>query len=99
MIDKDGRFEYSGVAKITRKGDRVFIYPNPVSSRLYFNYSNAQNNASAELYSIDGKKLMSIKLGVNSTQASFDVSGLKNGSYFLTLRNGEVINSIKFIKQ
>ncbi|NJN50219.1 MAG: T9SS type A sorting domain-containing protein [Polaribacter sp.] len=71
------------------------MYPNPTTNMLTI--SAKENISSAEVYSILGKKVMSVE--VNNTSKTFDVSGLTNGVYLIKYNVNNKVGTAKFVKQ
>jgi glucuronoarabinoxylan endo-1,4-beta-xylanase len=70
--------------------NKLVIYPNPASDKLYIQTSD--DIANANVFDISGKLLISKVLqGVDN---EIDISSLKNGMYFINI-NGEVNKFIK----
>ena len=70
------------------------IYPNPTSNTLHF---SAEDSVSLELFSIAGKKLLSIPEEKSSHQV--DLSGFKSGHYILhVFQDGALLGTEKIIK-
>lgn len=66
--------------------DNVTIYPNPSNDKIY--YSNPTFKVvTAELFTIDGKKMENIKL--DPSNSSIDIKGLAEGIYFIHLSNDQ----------
>ena len=77
------------------------IYPNPVRTELYVEFSALRNESlNIELFDINGKVLkkniQQIKSGKNKLNLSTLISGLKPGSYFLNISSNH-FNIIKKI--
>ncbi len=72
------------------------LYPVPVKDDLYFNSNLSENNV-INIFSIDGRKIMSVKQ--TNTENKINVSSLSEGIYILKLSgdNGTVMQ--KFIKE
>lgn len=72
------------------------IYPNPVKNTIFIN--TKQEISKYEIYSIDGKKIISTDH--NKTRSQINVSNLKQGNYIIkfTLKTEQTINQ-KFIKE
>jgi hypothetical protein len=71
------------------------VYPNPVSSKL--NISSNIKNGSVTVYSLEGKMLLSQKIGPKS---SVSVSKLKRGVYLLLIKDEDKSTSVskRFVK-
>lgn len=77
------------------------LYPNPTSQwlNIYYYDHNYAGNAFAEVYDLNGKMVKSWKLHSNNTTYIYDVSDLTEGTYVIQVkRDGEMLNSIKFVK-
>lgn len=72
--------------------DAIAFYPNPVSSKLYFNRVSIVPGATFTITDMAGRNVLNGKLYL---QNPVDVSGLPAGIYFLT--SGELVH--KFIKE
>jgi len=70
----------------------VNIYPNPVIDILYLNTN--ENWTKAEIYDIAGRIMRTVSLNGQS----IDVSGLESGTYFVRLKDGGKVGSVKFVK-
>ncbi|HIB48388.1 MAG TPA: T9SS type A sorting domain-containing protein [Flavobacteriaceae bacterium] len=73
----------------------VNLYPNPVTNTL--NISSEVSIDSIVLHSVLGQMLLEKEIG--TTSATLDVSNLSNGIYLLTVRSGNQIQTLKFIKE
>jgi len=72
--------------------NNISVFPNPVKDILTITGGKIQ---SAEIYSITGQKIKSLKLDNNKA----DVSSLPKGTYLLQTNSGAEKQSIKFIKE
>lgn len=70
----------------------VEVYPNPVSSRLYF--KGLKEKAKVSIYSLTGQRVLQ-----QLVQHQLDVSALVSGMYMLELRHGKTMALQKLIKQ
>ena len=68
------------------------IYPNPVRDILYL--QTDEKWTKAEIYDISGRIMRVVSLD----SKFFDVNGLKSGTYFVRLKNGEKEGRVKFVK-
>jgi hypothetical protein len=100
MVDRDGAFKYSKVVVINNAiQNKLSVYPNPGNNNVTVSHANASANATLDVVSIDGKRVLSVKLQQNATQTSVDVSALKAGTYTIAFRNGSEKFSVEFVKQ
>lgn len=81
---------------LIKNDNDVSIYPNPVSSNLYFN-SNSHDLRNIEVYSIQGKKVFAS----NGTliKNNIDFSSFKPGIYFLKINTDKGSITKKIIKK
>jgi len=77
----------------TAKDNIISIYPNPVSDLLHVSLQENKEEK-AEIYNMEGRKVMDAKVNSNST---IDVSNLQTGNYMLIIK--EINLSTKFIKK
>ena len=64
------------------------IYPNPVHDKLFIKNISTSNSAiNANIFSIDGKLVLSVK-DLNAINDGIDVIKLNKGVYLLQLLNG-----------
>lgn len=94
MIDLDGSFEYSNIKQIRIPfGDEtVEVFPNPFSDIIFIKNKNetvALKNA--ELFDINGTKILEINLEKNQSQIS--VKNIQNGIYVLKIYD-EIGNAV-----
>lgn len=92
-IDYQGNYSQlsTGLADVIQS-ENVNIFPNPAKSQIQIQTSF--NDYSTVIMSIDGKKLITPSVNAKSV----DISGLRNGIYFISIeQNGTKITK-KFIK-
>lgn len=108
MVDNDGTYDYSKTVLISNTDNDIsqsemVIYPNPFNDKvtLSFESSNA-SDLKLEVMDITGKVIATFnKAGIqgNNIITLSELSGLKAGLYFISISNGEQIQSSKLIKQ
>jgi hypothetical protein len=100
MIDKDGASTYSSVVTIEVLQKNILtIHSNPVHDVLVVSYSAANAGTALQIVGVDGKTLITVKVGISSTQAQMNVGHLNAGTYFLQMQNDSGNASKAFIKQ
>lgn len=81
MIDRDATYEYSRLVSADYTGASVFIYPNPVSSRLTVNKLDQVH--SVTLYNMAGTQVLRT---ANVTASGIDVSKIPEGVYLVKIK-------------
>lgn len=74
--------------------DNITIYPNPVKNILYFKYEGSFQNASYQLFNLQGRLLKQD----NVISESIDLSGIENGIYILKFELDDELNTMRIIK-
>ncbi len=79
-----------------KTGSSILVYPNPANN--YVNISILKNTGSvhAELMDASGKTIMGAN--IDETSSKIDLSGLKNGVYFLKINSKEQSFTKKIVK-
>jgi len=71
------------------------LYPNPAREHLIVEYNSSSENVSIEVFDLLGQKVIEQKL----TEQRIDISTLTKGLYHLVVREGNRIQTKKFIKE
>lgn len=71
------------------------IYPIPANDRLYIELANGAENSQVQLTDLTGRALINQNFKGNSY--ALDISELPNGSYLMTISQGEKVFNRKFI--
>ncbi len=74
--------------------EKINLFPNPIND--YFYVDNLNENATIEIYSLQGSLLLSKKGLYGKNQ--IDVSSFQQGSYFVKIVSKESIKTTSFIK-
>ncbi len=106
MVDIDGKFTYSNVVVVRKSGGikGVRTFPNPVTSQVNLEFSNAKGNYVVNVYSLNGQQVITEKASITNTvqYVTIDRKNLSPGTYFVSVKNtenGEVLFSDKIILQ
>jgi hypothetical protein len=91
MPVEENTFEYNPLRKLPL----FYIYPNPAGNVLWFKIDGAGSVVSANVFNIMGKEM---KVSVNLTESSVDVSNLSGGIYIILLETVTGKFGKKFIK-
>jgi hypothetical protein len=96
QMDYAGTFSYSNVvtAVVVDGNERMAIYPNPASSELFI---TTVGSGQVEVRNARGQLIN--KLNVTGEQQRLDISRLKSGLYFITLRDGDNTSTQRFMKK
>jgi hypothetical protein len=101
LIDKDGAVTFSKIvvvgSNINRSG--LSAFPNPANDVIAITHNKAGTNATIDIATIDGKRVIEQKLPQNAIQTSVDISALKAGTYLIIYKNGSEKLSTRFVKQ
>jgi len=96
MIDLDGSYEYSNVISLTSdcNESNLNLFPNPASisdGKLYVNVQANKEKLDFRVIDVLGRTVKTfstdVEVGIMNT-ITLDISGLAEGSYFLTEGNG-----------
>ena len=85
----------------TVKEESVIVYPNPTTELLNISFnSNSQASISIEIYDVFGKKMVEERFNaqIGSNVHSIFVSRLKNGLYYMNLKNENGVITHRFTK-
>ena len=74
----------------------VTLYPNPVQDRLKLVISNTKNPRAANILDVSGRIIQTILIDGNTS--SHDMSQLKPGTYFISIKAEEKRYKVRFIK-
>jgi hypothetical protein len=96
MVDNDGAFAYSPIKALASRVS-LTVYPNPVTTQLHISLANVANMATAKVYDVSGRVVLSANVA-NTAKFSVDTQSLLNGTYVLKLDIDGVASSRKFIK-
>ncbi|HBK72291.1 MAG TPA: hypothetical protein DDZ39_11670 [Flavobacteriaceae bacterium] len=86
-----------GVNDIDAIKNQISVYPNPVKNELTIGLNSFSENSNATIYSITGKKILTLNLTDNTTN-KIDVKHLSSGLYLLKINSTTRSETIKFIK-
>ena len=101
IMDKDGKFEYSPVRSINIKRNSSFeLHPTVTNQTLTVNIKNESDRPGMiEIVNISsGLVVLSLQNPQDQGEFKIDVSGLINGTYLLTYKNGIITDSKIFFK-
>ncbi len=99
IFTANGRYHYSAPIEIeTSLGIDIEVYPNPTVNVLAFRFRDMKENASFELFTMNGKKVAQFDwAGKGSSFRQESVGHLQGGMYFYRLQNGSDLMSGKLV--
>lgn len=101
QFDMDGHSTLSPIraAEIDQKAIWAEIFPNPANQQLTINLKTPLNQES-QLIIMDmtGRALRVQPLGIGTTLQQLDIANLPKGTYILTLRSENTVQTTRFLK-
>ncbi|WP_299759522.1 T9SS type A sorting domain-containing protein [uncultured Pontibacter sp.] len=104
QVDLDGKFEYSKVIAVSRKGEidglKIAVFPNPFSRELTVSVNKPMGKAQFRLYDIQGKNLYHRQLEMRDVCVVLDgLSDLAVGLYLLEITAEGTTKVFKVLKE
>ncbi len=107
LVNNDGSSSYSNILKMgsdkATTGKAITVLQNPVAAALQFNFTAAiKSIATANIYSLNGAKVMSQNISVEAGQNSLSLdiqSKLTQGTYLLEVVSNNERSAVKIFKQ
>ena len=102
MVDNDGKFSNSNIAKVevTGSGNVIAVYPNPVKDKLVITTSKSFDNAMIKITDQSGKIVLLQKTSIQAGEKqTINVGGFGKGIYnlqFITDTNKQTTRFIKY---
>lgn len=95
QMDKDGKFVYSAIQKVSFNHPLITVYPNPVNNILFIGSSAGNTLKQIAVTDELGKRIIDL-YDINSRDYQLNMSGLAKGIYFITINDGtkEVVKKI-----
>jgi hypothetical protein len=93
LVDADGRFTYSNIAVVRKAGNikTVKMFPNPASSQVNLEFSNAKGNYVISVFNQAGQEVISQKntITYGVQYVTINRNTLASGNYFVRVRSTE----------
>ncbi|MBL7732523.1 MAG: T9SS type A sorting domain-containing protein [Chitinophagaceae bacterium] len=93
LVDGDNRYSYSNVAMVRKSGNvkAVRMYPNPATTQVNLEFSNAKGNYVISMYNQAGQEVITQKVSVTYGVQYIPVNrnSLADGSYIVRVRNAD----------
>lgn len=99
MIDRDGSYRYSAVIVLNAINQKsVTVFPNPAKEVITVSHDKAGTLALIEVFTADGRKIVSNKVTTGESVSTINVAGLVKGVYLLVYSDGNNKSSTKLMK-
>jgi hypothetical protein len=100
-IDEKGEVRYSNILKLNGQESNIVLsaFPLPAKNKLILQHSTAGAGSRINLYSLNGKLLMTVVPEISNQQTTIDISNLKPGIYLLSYLNEKTREMMKIVKQ
>lgn len=100
QVDKDGKFTYSEIRKLTntKNTNKTYIAPNPVADVLNIIEPKLTFIKTIEVYDSKGALIMQKMINREQQQYQLPVSNLSKGNYVLKIIYTNDVKHIRFIK-
>jgi hypothetical protein len=94
------KFPLGGISEIPRSGIPMELYPNPADRFINLRFDQDDSKSySISVFNVLGQEIKTW-FGIHSGKAGLDVSGFKDGMYFVQLKKeGQIVGSSKFLKR
>lgn len=93
MIDRDETFAYSSIKNVSiTTEDKLIVFPNPVSDRLYLEMNPANKVVKVQITNAQGKQLMEVR---DNFSKGIDLANLLPGIYSVSILQEDNITTIK----
>jgi pectin methylesterase-like acyl-CoA thioesterase len=98
--DRNGSFVYSNINSVNiKRADELKIVPNLVDDNVFVFHSKATEGAKIEIYSFDGRKILSQTVMKDAVQTTISASNMLTGGYNLVYVNNINVEFVKFVKR
>ena len=101
IVDSDGKFTYSLIAKVTVSGRSTLqLFPNPAKDVLNIKVNGGNGNGMVQIFDLSGKKVKEQRMNINGNSVfKIDISQLPKGVFNLKFTNQKNTEQVKFLKQ
>lgn len=90
QVDFDGKYEYSEIVSIKIQPDKILIYPNPATDRIWVNATEE------ETYTILNHMMSPIQNGILQTSKEIVITDLQTGMYYIQISSRNEL--VRFVK-
>ena len=90
----------TGTEELASKTGSIQLYPNPASEYIELLVpANQEKITSLKVYSVAGSLIDQRVVSGNVESFKYDISGFKNGVYYIEINSATHKNTLKFVKQ
>lgn len=88
------------INSLNQANKNISVYPIPANGDVLFISNKNKISGAAELsiYDVQGKMITQLNTTIIEGENSIDISNLSNGTYYLTLKMGNVFSTHKFVR-
>jgi len=99
MISEEGAETYSERRVILfAEPNEIFVYPNPVINEMQIFYGKLNNEATVEIFNVEGKIIRRFEVeGNGSLNQTVNLGGINPGNYIYRIKNGDLLKTGKFV--
>lgn len=100
QVDKDGRFTYSAVIRISFNNNQklLTVYPNPATQFVFIDCAALQGKVQVNIFDMQGRLVLS-EQKTNTTLIKINIEKLAAGKYTVITSTGQQFETDIFIKQ
>jgi Secretion system C-terminal sorting domain len=99
QVDKDGTYMYSTIASANFTSQANFaLFPNPASNNVNITFPSSAKIAMIELYDMNGKNILSVKIDSLSSSKQLNIEKLIPGIYCIVLSGDKFKQTLRLIK-
>jgi hypothetical protein len=104
QTDYNGDFTYSNIDVVSfdKSSDQIELHPNPLNGNGQLLFNSVFNAfVTVDVLDVSGRIVLSksIKADKGDNSVTIDLEMLNEGLYILSLKNGEKVSTLKFIKE
>lgn len=96
IVDHDGQFNYSHALGVNNNQQVIRLYPNPANDFLVLSHTLGE---AASIQILDQQGILVRNIAIFDFQEKINISELPSGTYTLSVRTEQLVQSIPFIKR
>lgn len=100
IVDLDNTARISHIVSVKSKvTSTIEVYPNPVRNTTVVQHPKAINGSRMQVVNLTGQVIMDMPIAANTVVTPLNLTGLKNGTYYVVFRSGTETTSQRVTKQ